>query len=193
MNMGLRVGEVIEASTDAFIAQAYRLYEAPPLGALVRAGNDPPIYGVVCYTTTRGIDPGRRPIARGEHLPDEASVYQDNPQLEHLLKTEFNVVIIGHREQDLIRHYLPPLPPRIHAFVHRCSPQEGRDVTRELGFLGLLLNSRASSDDALAALVREAARCHDDPQAFLVRAGKEMVVLLQGQGIRLNGLLRRLA
>ena len=94
MNMDLRVGEVIEASTDAFTAQAYRLYEAPPLGALVRAGSDSPVYGAVCYTTTRGIDPNRRPIARGEHLPDEASVYRDNPPLEHLLKT----------------YPLPPLP-----------------------------------------------------------------------------------
>lgn len=193
MNMDLRVGEIIRGVHGRVHRSGVPPLRSAPLGALVRAGNDPPVYGVVCYTTTRGIDPGRRPIARGEHLPDEASVYQDNPQLEHLLKTEFNVVIIGHREQDVIRHYLPPLPPRIHAFVHRCSPQEGRDVTRDLGFLELLLNSRASSDEALAALVREAARYHDDPQAFLVRAGKELVVLLQGQGIRLNGLLRRLA
>ncbi|PZC46309.1 MAG: hypothetical protein C1O27_001886 [Chloroflexi bacterium] len=192
VDTGARVGEVVEASTDSFVAQAYRLYEAPPLGALVRTGSDTPTFGVICYTTTRGVDPNRRPIARGEHLADEASVYQENPQLELLLKTEFNVVIIGHEESGSVRHYLPPGPPRIHAFVHQCTDEEVRKFTQDLGFLELLLNSRNASDDATSALVRQAALCHEDSQIFLVRAGKELAMLLQGQGMRLNGVLRRL-
>ena len=31
-----RVGEVVESASHGFTAQCYRLYESPPLGALVR-------------------------------------------------------------------------------------------------------------------------------------------------------------
>ena len=34
-----RVGEVIEASTTEFVAQCYELYQSPPLGSLVKTGD----------------------------------------------------------------------------------------------------------------------------------------------------------
>ena len=59
-----RAGEVIEASTTDFVAQCYELYDAPPLGSLVRTGSDP-IYGIVHGVATRSMDPARHPIPRG--------------------------------------------------------------------------------------------------------------------------------
>ena len=41
-----RVREVVEATSISFVAQCYRLYDAPPLGSLVRSGT-PPLYAVV--------------------------------------------------------------------------------------------------------------------------------------------------
>jgi len=62
-----RAGEVIEADTTGFTAQCYELYESPPLGSLVKtADEDVEIYAVVCRAATSGIEPGRRPIARGK-------------------------------------------------------------------------------------------------------------------------------
>jgi len=191
---GRRIGEVMEASTDQFVAQCYRLYEAPPLGALVRTGGDTPIYAVVGNIATRSIDPSRRPIARGEEEETEEGVYQSHPQLTRLLRTEFQAIVVGFREGDALRHYLPPLPPRIHAFVYECAPQEVADFTRSLDFLPLLLDSRLpSQDQVLSAFLSRASSAHPEPGEFLVRAGKELALLLGGQLQRLNAILRRLA
>ena len=56
-----RVGEVVEASTTEFATQCYELYEAPPLGSLVRCGEEPSVLGVVADIATRSMDPSRRP------------------------------------------------------------------------------------------------------------------------------------
>ena len=69
-----RLGEVVETSTTGFTTQCYRLYEAPPLGALIRAGGPYPAYGVVHHVATQGIDASRKPVARGaEEASEETS------------------------------------------------------------------------------------------------------------------------
>ena len=122
----LRLGEVVEASTTQIIAQCYDLYTAPPLGSLVSCGmsdaaggDGDMIYGIVCEVSTRSIDPGRRPIARGRDEDDEDAVYEANPQLSRLLSTEFNAMVVGHRRDGSLYRWLAPLPPRIHSFVLR--------------------------------------------------------------------------
>ena len=62
-----RVGEVVEASTTDFVAQCYELYQLPPLGSLVKTKDQSvELYAVVYNATTSGLEPGRRPIARGK-------------------------------------------------------------------------------------------------------------------------------
>lgn len=188
-----RVGEVVEAATERFIVHCYRLYDSPSLGSLVRAGDDSPIYGVVSGITTTGLDPGRRPIARGEAAEAEEDVYRANPQLERLLRTDFQATVVGHGRNGSIRYYLPPLPPHIHAFVCLCSPQEVAQFTRELAFLPLLIQPQAGvGDEVLAACLRWAAAANPDPGAFLGRAGKELARLLSRDLQRLASILKRL-
>jgi len=104
-----RVGEVIEASTTDFVAQCYELYELPPLGSLVKTGDsDVELYGVVYQATTTSFEPGRRPIARGKDEASEEAIYQANPQLLKLLKSEFSALVVGHRQGDRLHHYLTP-------------------------------------------------------------------------------------
>ena len=62
--MDNRVGEIIEASTSEFTAQSYELYQLPAFGSLVKTKDE--IYGIVYNAATAGIEPGRRPIARGK-------------------------------------------------------------------------------------------------------------------------------
>src|SRR5512135_3406798 len=123
--METRVGEVIEASTAEFTAQCYELYRVPQLGSLVRTkSGDNELFGIVFNAATTGFEPGRKPIARGKDEVDEESIYQNNPQLLKLLKTEFGVMVVGFRQSGQIHQYLPPQPARIHSFVHSCSPEE---------------------------------------------------------------------
>ena len=186
-----RIGEVVEAASASFTAHCYRLYGAPPLGALVRVGAGPTVYGVVCQVTTQGTDPTRRPVARGAEEADEAGVYRSNPQLERLLRTDFQVVTVGFQEEERCRYYLPAAPPRIHAFVHACAPEEVRAFTLSAGFLDPLVSGQAT-EEVIAACLRQASAVHPEPQEFLVQAGKELAMLLAGQLPQLQAILRRL-
>jgi hypothetical protein len=90
-----KIAEVIEASTAEFTAQCYELYELPPLGSLVRTGG---IYGIVGHAETAGLEPGRRPIARGKDEASEEAVYQSSPQLTRLLRSEFTAAVTGYED-----------------------------------------------------------------------------------------------
>jgi len=189
---GARLGEVVETSSTSFTAQCYRLYGAPPLGALVRAGD---AYAVVTHIATEGVDPGRPAVPRGEGEATEEDIYRSNPQLEKLLATRFQALVVGHAAPGgTPRHYLPGAPPRIHAFVYACANEEVARFTQRLDFLHLLVASQApGADEAIAACLRLASACHLDGRAFLVGAGKALAGELTGQLPRLNAVLRRLA
>ncbi|HIC49453.1 MAG TPA: hypothetical protein EYP00_06120, partial [Dehalococcoidia bacterium] len=120
----VRIGEVIESDTNEFTTQCYELYGAPALGSLVKAGEANSVYGVVSYSHTSGLDPTRRPVARGEGLASEELVYDQNPQLNRLLTTNFRTTIVGYEVSSQIKTYLPPRPPRIHSFVMQCGNSE---------------------------------------------------------------------
>ncbi len=90
-------------------------------------------------------------------------------------------------------HYLPPRPPRVHSFVYLCEEDEVCRFTQSLDFLPILLGTRAEAvDEIVAACLRQASCAQDDRRAFLVKAGKEIAVLLSGDLNRLNAILRRI-
>ena len=174
-----RVGEVIEASTTDFVAQCYELYQLPPLGSLVKVQDEQvTLYGVVYHATTGSLEPGRRPIARGKDAASEEEVYRASPQLSKLLKSEFSVLAVGHRQDDKLYHYLPPKPARIHGFVYLCGPEEVREFSQSFDFLNILVNTHlpVSADEIIAAVLRQMSATQEDPHAFLVAAGKELHV-----------------
>jgi hypothetical protein len=190
-----RVGEVVEASTTDFTAQCYELYQLPPLGSLVKTkDSELELYGVVYQATTTSLEPGRRPIARGKDEESEEAIYHSSPQLEKLLKSEFGALIIGHKVSDKIYHYLPPRPAHIHSFVHLCSPQEIKNFSLSLGFLNIMLSSNLPlpKDELIAACLRQMSRVHEDSNAFLVAAGKQLAILLSGDFNQLRAILERI-
>ncbi|MDD4858638.1 MAG: hypothetical protein PHR56_00305 [Dehalococcoidales bacterium] len=187
-----RVGEVVEAGTTSCIAQCYELYEAPPLGSLVRTGD---IYGIVSHAATTGLEPGRHPIARGKDAASEEAVYKDNPQLNKLFRSEFGVLVVGHRSGEKICQYLPPGTARIHGFVYRCPAEEVKTFSRSLNFLNMMINAElpVSAEELIAAALRGMSAVQDDPHQFLIAAGKELAVLLSGQYPRLRAIAGRLS
>jgi hypothetical protein len=190
--MDTRLGEVIEAGTTEFTAQSYELYHLPPLGSLVRTPVDGEnIFGIVFNATTSSLEPGRKPIARGKDETSSEAVYQSNPQLMKLFRSEFGVLVVGHTQNGKIRQYLPPQPAHIHEFVHRCSDEEVRDFSRSPAFLNILLNARVNVavEELVAAALREISQVQNDRKAYLVAAGKELAMLLGGQYHRLHAIL----
>jgi len=150
---------------------------------------------VVAGAATTSLEPGRRPIARGKDEATEADIYRSSPQLASLLRSEFTALVAGFRQEGGCHHYLPPVPARIHGFVYLCQPEETREFSRSLAFLTVLLNARLEvpAEELVAAALRVMARCHDDPHAFLVAAGKELAGLLSGDFNRLKAILGRLS
>jgi hypothetical protein len=188
-------GEVVEASTTSFTAQCYKLFECPPLGSLVKTSDgDEIVYGIVAGALSGGLDPSRRPIARGQQLPSEESLFKENPQLEKLLVSQFNVLVIGHKSEGNIYHYLPPRPARIHGFVYPCGTDEITEFSSSFGFLSLILGhqSEVPAEELAAACLRQMSRVQQDSHTFLVKAGKEMAVLLAGDSNRLRIVLERI-
>jgi hypothetical protein len=163
----------------------------PPLGSLVRTGD---IYAVVAHAGTASIEPGRRPIARGQDEESEEAIYQENPQLVKLLRSEFRAVVVGHQDGDRLRHYLPPSPARLHAFVYLCQPDEVGNFSRAFGFLNILINTRQETpnDELIAAVLRQMSRAQEDSRRFLVAAGKELATLLSADFVQLKSILGRL-
>jgi hypothetical protein len=192
---GSKIAEVIEASSAEFTAQCYKLDQAPPLGSLVKTRDKvSEIYGVVYNVVTHSIEPGRRVVARGENLEAEEEIFKANPQLSRLLITDFAVLIVGHVDGKSWHHHLPPKSASIHSFVYTCQLEEVRAFTQSLDFLSLLVNAKipVSVDEVTGACLRYASQAHHDPQAFLVKAGKEMARMLSSDIQRLNSLLKRL-
>jgi hypothetical protein len=186
-----KIAEVIEASTAQFTAQCYELYEVPALGSLVRTGD---IYGIVCHAETAGIEPGRKPIARGREETSEEAVYQSSPQLLKLLRSEFTAAAGGYKDGENVYQYLPPQPARIHSFVYLCQPVEVKEFSKDFGFLNILANAAlpVPNEECIAAALRQMSKAQDDSRAFLVAAGKELANLLSNDFMRLKNILGRL-
>jgi hypothetical protein len=194
-NAATRFGEVVEASVERLMGQCHRLYEAPALGTLVRAGDD--IYGIVSGIATTALDPTRRVIARGADAETEADVYVEHPQLERLLRTDVAITVVGHGEGGGTHQYLPSFPPRIHTFLYTCAADEVRAFMSEgaaarLDFVGLLVGWQPTGDDVLAAVLRQAAQAFDAPRDFLLAASRAVASLMANDTARINAVLRRL-
>ncbi len=186
-----KIAEVIEASTAQFTAQCYELYDLPPLGSLVKTGD---IYGIVCHAETSGIEPGRKPIARGKDEASEEAVYESSPQLLKLLRSEFTTAVVGYQDGDKIMQHLPPQPARIHSFVYLCQPDEIKEFSRSFDFLRILVNAAPTipPEELIAAALRQMSRAQEDSRAFMVAAGKELANLLSADFNRLKNILGRL-
>src|SRR5687768_5614976 len=105
-----RLGEIVEASSRALTAQSVRLHAAPAFGSLVRVPLEAPsgggpteLYAVVAETRTASLEAGGRPIARGHEDVVDAAIYRENPDLEHVLRTEFRALLVGFRTDGTLR------------------------------------------------------------------------------------------
>jgi hypothetical protein len=199
-----KIGEIIEACTTDFVAQCYELYQSPSLGCLVKTRGDNPtgqpengtqIYGIVSKVLTTGMEPGRRPIARGKGELNEDEIYRSSPQLYKLLKSEFNVLVVGYGNGARVFQHLPPRPARIHSFVHLCEADEIKQFSQSFDFLNILLKARMDIgvEELVGASLREISRVYGGQRhAFLVGAGKELATLLSRDYNQLKAILKGL-
>ena len=190
-----KIGEIIEANSTEFTAECYELNAVPALGSLVKITDSAlEVFGIVCQSGTSSIEPGRRPVARGKDEASEEAVYQSSPQLLKLLRSEFKVVVVGHKLNGMIYQYVPAKPVHIHAFVQECSPAEIKEFSQSFDFLGILVNNRLEIpvEELVAAALREMSKAQPDSRAFLISGGKALTNILSGDYRRLKTILARL-
>lgn len=189
------IGEVVEASTTEFIAQALELDSAPPFGALVEVAGDDAltVYGVVAHVQTAGLEPGSRAIMRGHGDVRDERIYEENPDLPLVLRTTFRALVVGFGESGRLNQFLPPRPARLHYSVFTCPPLLVRKFTQDnLDYLQSLLTApEVPVDELLAANLRYTATITRGGNAFLERAGRELAQLLRADYSRLTAILRR--
>lgn len=198
-----RIGEVIESTTTRFTAGAYELLAAPPFGALVRAQareQSSAVYGLVYEIRTGSKEPGGRAVVRGRTYTGrdlyDAEIYAEHPDLAEVLQTEFSAITVGFAESGQLYQYLPPQPPPVHYSVYPCDEAELVRFTESSDFFrAVLFSFQIPGDEALAALVRAAARARTargDDHAYLVRAGRAAAALLKDDYDRLQAIVRRI-
>ena len=189
------IGEIVEASTTEFLAQAVELDSAPPFGAFVEVATEDglTVYGVVAHVQTAGIDPGSRAIMRGHGDVRDERIYQENPDLPLVLRTTFRALVVGFTEGEQRHQFLPPRPPRLHYSVFTSAPDTVKIfVASGLDYLVALLNATdVPVDELLAANLRYTAACYTDGAEFLNLAGRELAQLLRADYARLTSILRR--
>jgi hypothetical protein len=188
------VGEVVEASTSEFLAQTLELDAAPAFGAFVQVAADESltIHGVVAHVQTTGIDPGARPIMRGHGEIRDERIYEENPDLPHVLRTTFRALVVGFDDGVRIYQFLPPRPARLHYSVFTSSGDTVNALTSSLDYLqALLAASEVPIDELLAANLRYTATVRRDGGDFLNLAGRELAQLLRTDYPRLTAILRR--
>jgi hypothetical protein len=193
------IAEVIETSTCEFLAQCLepedlKLAAMPIFGSLVKAadsetGNQ--ILGVVCHATTAPIDSVHRARALGLSLEE---IQEEQPQIFAMLKTEFRAAIVGFQEPSgRYFQYLPPRPPQIHQAVYKCDRQELIEFSDRLDFLRPLLQIFGTPNEALtAAVVRELHQYRNYDREWLVRAGRELALILRDDYDRLRYILSQI-
>jgi hypothetical protein len=193
--MSTKIGEIVESTSTEFTAECYELNVIPALGSLVKVAEPKvEIFGIVCQSGTAGIEPGRHPVARGKDEESEEAVYQSSPQLMKLLRSEFQVLVVGYKTEGKIYQYLPSKPAHIHAFVHVCSAEEIKHFSQSSDFLSILVNTRLEIpvEELITATLREMSKGRSDTHAFMVAAGKSLTWILSGDYRRLKTILVRL-
>jgi hypothetical protein len=198
------IAEVIETTSTEILAQCLEpddlsFASMPPFGSWVKSqdeesGNQ--VYAVVYYATTSPIDSVHRARALGMTLDD---LREEQPQIFAMLKTEFRAVIVGFERPETksssskVYQYLPPRPPQIHQAVYLCEPEAIVKFTSELDFLRTLLTVNGAPIDSLtAAAIRDVYQLRKADREWLIKAGRNLSILLKDDYDRLKYILSQI-
>ncbi len=185
-----RIGEIIETMSTGFVAQSFKLNRPPPLGSLVlvrlpaetaESSASMDLYAVVTYGRTVGLDPSRRAVRRSTDTVFDQAIYQEHPELNRTLRTEFGAMLVGFAADGLVQQHLPSQPPPLHFSVQETPIEEVRRFTHRLHYLRLLLmdSGEVSPLQVLAANVRQVYHQRGHDRVWLDAAAREIATLLK--------------
>ena len=116
-------------------------YEIPAFGDLVRTAisTDLSLFGII-YDISMQDDGMVKQLASSKNVPEY--VVQDNLQ-NRIIPIEISILSLGYRQNDEIRHLLPPRPPYSLNKIYLCTDQEVLDFTgtHSFGYLRHFLSN----------------------------------------------------
>lgn len=191
----MKVGEIVAVETTAFTAQSYELNRAPAFGALLRVpATGDTVYYALCYGMSTGsIEPGRHAVAWGRFEDDEDDIYRRQPQLNQVLRTTFEALLVGYERAGAPVQRVPATPPRLHALVHSTTEAEVAAFNADLSYLRFVLRTPLdNADDFIAAVIDHAYEAMGRDRAYLVGAARCVARLLGEQHERVMNILELL-
>ena len=188
------IGEVTESSAFNLTIQCHQLYNSPAIGSLIKCGTETIVYSIISDIKTQSLDTTRTTIALAQNAVSVEDVYQENPQLQNLLSTSLNTIIVGYQQNTSITHEIPSIPPKIHDLTYTCTPNETLSFSQNFGFLRILRSSNnAHIDDVIVSFIRSTLINVTNPSQLLLTAGQELARLLKDDTQRLTQLLERIS
>lgn len=191
----MKAGEIVAVETTAFSAQSYELNRAPDFGSLLRVpvpGDT--VYYALCHGSRTGsIEPGRHAVAWGRFEDDEDDIYRRQPQLNQVLRTTFDALLVGYACRGALVQRVPAAPPRLHALVYTATDAEVAAFNADLTYLRFVLRTPLdNADDFIAAAIDHAYQAMGQDHDFLVGAARGVARLLGDQHERIMNILELL-
>lgn len=146
--------EIIQSQITIAKAECWKWDVVPDFGSLVII-EQKGIHIIACVTgiETGSADPLRQPYA---YQKTEAELMREQPQIFSFLKTYIQLTCVGFytAENSDIEYFLPPQPPKIHAFVRCADAPLARQFFAQTSFLYLLHHANSVGyDEILFALI----------------------------------------
>ncbi len=200
------IGEVLASSITGFNAEAWsegydaesemKIETTPSFGSFVKSYSEEnrlSVYGVVYNIITGPQDQHHKPTAL---RMTRKELKAEQPQIFSLLKTHWQVAIIGYRNEKSseMSNTLPPLPPQVHDFVYLPENNEIFKISESLEFLRMLTSVTGSipQDELMAAAIRQAASARKGSYDFLLAAGQQVSKLFRDDYERMVSVLRKI-
>jgi hypothetical protein len=148
------------------------------------------VLGIVANTQMTSLD--RRPTALGYATEEDLRMHQ--PQVFELISTEFSGLLIGYADETgRLRTRIPPVLPRIHSRVYRCTDNETAATTANVSYLRRVLDGSAAgpaSEELCAAIIRHGWKARAESPDYLDDAGRQLSSAVGGDYDRLQRILR---
>ncbi|MBT3456454.1 hypothetical protein HN446_05310 [bacterium] len=147
--------EVVQSSLEQWKAQTWKWDNFPQFGSIVTIESGKrTIFGVVFQVQTGSLDPIHAPVA---YQKTEEELKSEQPQIFEFLKTTFDCLTIGYKENGKFFYTLAPEPPKIHAFVSKTTSDMAKSFLHSNQYLHLLFgheNKLGNIDELLLAILK---------------------------------------
>jgi len=176
----IRIGRLLRSSTPKFVVGCQvKQLDSPGFGSLVRVPVDEnyQVYGLI-YDIRIEDDGLVRQLVTTEGI-DEA-IIADN-RINRNVPVEMAVLVVGYREDQTIRHLLPPRPALSLDIIYLCDRKELIEFT-SAGRFGYFRHILRADDtpisELLAAHLAQVYQANQDTD-WMVNASRELISLLR--------------